>query len=116
MRTSGGARISTRIKFTDIEEYREKLMRGSTGGLSPEGSLAREQLRRLIEQAIERLPDALNAAQRPEPKVEMRWCSARSWGLRGPPCVSKYEGAPKNRQLQVRTDGHRDHVFGALLA
>ena len=44
-------------KVTDIEEYREKLMRGSTGGLSPEGSLAREQLRLLIEQAIGRLPD-----------------------------------------------------------
>ena len=45
-------------KVTDIEEYREKLMRGSTGGLSPEGSLARKQLRLLIEQAIGRLPDA----------------------------------------------------------
>ena len=45
-------------KVTDIEEYREKLMRGSTGGLSPDGSLAREQLRLLIEQAIARLPDA----------------------------------------------------------
>ena len=43
---------------TDIEEYREQLMRGSTGGLSPEGSLAREQLRFMIEQAIGRLPDA----------------------------------------------------------
>lgn len=45
-------------KVTDIEEYREKLMRGSTGGLSPDGSLAREQIRLLIEQAIARLPDA----------------------------------------------------------
>lgn len=45
-------------RVTDIEEYREKLMRGSTGGLSPEGSFAREQLRLLIEQAIGRLPDA----------------------------------------------------------
>ena len=45
-------------KVTDIEEYREKLMRGSTSGLSPEGSLALEQLRLLIEQAIGRLPDA----------------------------------------------------------
>ena len=42
---------------TDIDEYREKLMRGSTN-VSPEGSLAREQLRLLIEQAIGRLPDA----------------------------------------------------------
>jgi len=45
-------------KVADIEEYREKLMLGSTGGLSPEGALAREQLRLLIEQAIGRLPDA----------------------------------------------------------
>ncbi|MBA3527149.1 MAG: RNA polymerase sigma factor [Sphingomonas sp.] len=45
-------------KVTDIDEYREKLMRGSTSGLSPDGSLAREQLRILIEQAIGRLPDA----------------------------------------------------------
>ena len=44
-------------KVTDIEEYREKLMRGSTGGLSPDGSLAREQIRLLIEQAVARLPD-----------------------------------------------------------
>ena len=42
----------------DIDEYRDKLMRGSTGGLSPEGALARDQLRLSIEQAIGRLPDA----------------------------------------------------------
>jgi len=41
-----------------LEEYREKLMRGSTGGLSPEGAAARSQLRRLLEEAISRLPDS----------------------------------------------------------
>lgn len=40
-----------------MDEYREKLMRGSTDGLSPEGSAAREQLRRLLEEAIARLPE-----------------------------------------------------------
>lgn len=44
-------------KITDIEAYRETLMRGSTDSLSPEGSFAREQLRVLIEEAVGRLPD-----------------------------------------------------------
>ncbi len=42
----------------DLDEYREKLMRGSMNSLSPEGSILREQLRRLLEEAIARLPDA----------------------------------------------------------
>ena len=42
----------------DLDEYREKLMRGSTPALSPEGAAARGQLRRLLEEAIARLPDA----------------------------------------------------------
>jgi len=42
---------------TMLDEYREKLMGGSTTGL-PDGSLAREQIRRMLEQAIARLPDA----------------------------------------------------------
>ncbi|MEO7241025.1 MAG: RNA polymerase sigma factor [Sphingomicrobium sp.] len=44
--------------IVQIDEYREKLMRGSTGNGSPEAGVAREQLRLLIEQAIARLPDA----------------------------------------------------------
>lgn len=39
-----------------LDEYRDKLMRGSTGSLSPEDSTAREQLRRLLEGAIAGLP------------------------------------------------------------
>src|SRR5215213_6757421 len=39
-----------------LDEYREKLMRGSTTTL-PDGSLAREQIRRLLEEAIGRLPE-----------------------------------------------------------
>jgi RNA polymerase sigma-70 factor, ECF subfamily len=39
-----------------LDEYREKLMRGSTTTL-PDGSLAREQIRQMLEQAIGRLPD-----------------------------------------------------------
>ncbi|HEX8668069.1 MAG TPA: RNA polymerase sigma factor [Allosphingosinicella sp.] len=42
----------------DLDEYREKLMRGSTGSLSPDGAAARTQLRRLLEEAIGGLPDA----------------------------------------------------------
>jgi RNA polymerase sigma-70 factor (ECF subfamily) len=41
-----------------LEEYRDKLMRGSTNSLSPEDSAAREQLRRLLEGAIARLPES----------------------------------------------------------
>jgi RNA polymerase sigma-70 factor (ECF subfamily) len=39
-----------------LDEYREKLMRGSTTTL-PDGSLAREQIRRVLEEAIGRLPE-----------------------------------------------------------
>jgi RNA polymerase sigma-70 factor (ECF subfamily) len=41
-----------------LDEYRDKLMRGSTSSLSPEDSAAREQLRRLLEGAIARLPES----------------------------------------------------------
>ena len=41
-----------------LDEYRDKLMRGSTSSLSPEESAAREQLRRLLEGAIARLPES----------------------------------------------------------
>jgi RNA polymerase sigma-70 factor (ECF subfamily) len=41
---------------TILDDYREKLMRGSTTSL-PDQSLAREQVRRLLEEAIGRLPD-----------------------------------------------------------
>ena len=40
-----------------LDEYRDKLMRGSTSSLSPEDEAAREQLRRLLEGAIARLPE-----------------------------------------------------------
>lgn len=39
-----------------LDEYREKLMRGSTTTL-PDGSLAREQIRLILEAAIAKLPD-----------------------------------------------------------
>lgn len=39
-----------------MEEYRDKLMRGSTNG-QPDGALLRAQIRRLLEDAIARLPD-----------------------------------------------------------
>jgi RNA polymerase sigma-70 factor (ECF subfamily) len=41
-----------------LDEYRDKLMRGSTSTLTPEASVARDQLRRLLEQAIARLPES----------------------------------------------------------
>jgi RNA polymerase sigma-70 factor (ECF subfamily) len=40
-----------------LNDYREKLMQGSTGGGSPEQSQARAELRGLMEAAIARLPD-----------------------------------------------------------
>lgn len=40
-----------------LDEYREKLMRGSTSAAAPDAALAREQVRRLLEQAIADLPD-----------------------------------------------------------
>jgi RNA polymerase sigma-70 factor (ECF subfamily) len=41
-----------------IDEYREKLMRGSAAALSPEADIARAQLRGLLEAAIARLPES----------------------------------------------------------
>jgi RNA polymerase sigma-70 factor (ECF subfamily) len=40
-----------------LDDYREKLMRGSMEGTAPDAELARTQLRGLIEQAIAGLPD-----------------------------------------------------------
>jgi RNA polymerase sigma-70 factor (ECF subfamily) len=42
---------------TVIDEYREKLMRGSAHASSPEANLARDQLRTILESAISELPD-----------------------------------------------------------
>lgn len=39
-----------------IDDYREKLMSGSTGHATPDASLARAQIRQLLENAIARLP------------------------------------------------------------
>jgi RNA polymerase sigma-70 factor, ECF subfamily len=41
---------------TVLDDYREKLMRGSTSGTSPETEVARIQVRRLLEEAIAALP------------------------------------------------------------
>ena len=41
---------------TVLDDYREKLMRGSTSGTSPETEVARTQVRRLLEEAISALP------------------------------------------------------------
>ena len=41
---------------TVLDDYREKLMRGSTSGTSPETEMARTQVRRLLEEAISALP------------------------------------------------------------
>lgn len=41
-----------------LDEYREKLMRGSTSGTAPDAGLAREQIRSLLERAIADLPDS----------------------------------------------------------
>ena len=43
---------------TVLDDYREKLMRGSMSGTSPETELARVQIRRLLEHAISSLPEA----------------------------------------------------------
>ena len=45
-----------------IEEYREKLMRGSASSQSPETALMRRQIARLLERAIARLPDVFRPA------------------------------------------------------
>ena len=51
------ARLSTE-SVVQMDEYREKLMRGSASQSSPDSALAREQLRRLLEQAIAALPES----------------------------------------------------------
>lgn len=40
-----------------IEDYREKLMRGSLAQAAPDAALARAQIRRMLEEGIARLPD-----------------------------------------------------------
>ena len=40
-----------------IDDYREKLMRGSAAGASPDGAFAKAQIRQMLEAAIARLPD-----------------------------------------------------------
>ncbi len=58
-RRRAGARREARLdqgSVADIEEYRDKLMRGSMTA-SPDGTLARAQIRRVLEDAIGRLPD-----------------------------------------------------------
>ena len=42
---------------TLLDEYRDKMMRGSTTPSLPDGSLARLQIRQMLEEAIARLPD-----------------------------------------------------------
>ena len=42
---------------TVLDEYREKMMRGSTSSMLPDGSVAREQIRQLLEDAVAKLPD-----------------------------------------------------------
>ena len=41
-----------------LDEYREKMMRGSTSSMLPDGSVAREQIRQLLENAVAKLPDS----------------------------------------------------------
>jgi RNA polymerase sigma-70 factor (ECF subfamily) len=43
--------------ITVLDEYREKMMRGSTSSMLPDGSVAREQIRLLLENAVAKLPD-----------------------------------------------------------
>jgi len=44
-----------------LDEYREKLMRGSTSDAAPDAALARAQLRALLEQAVAALPDGFRS-------------------------------------------------------
>jgi len=46
---------------TVLDDYREKLMRGSMNGMSPDGELGRAQIRGLLEEAIARLPTPFRA-------------------------------------------------------
>lgn len=49
------SRLDT-TSVTVLDEYREKLMRGSASGTSPDVELARVQVRRLLDEAISALP------------------------------------------------------------
>ena len=40
-----------------LDDYREKLMRGSMSPAAPDAALAREQIRHMLEEAIEQLPE-----------------------------------------------------------
>ena len=49
------AHASSSVTF--LEDYKERLMRGSTTGTSPDAEMARIQVRGILEDAIARLPD-----------------------------------------------------------
>jgi len=62
-RVRAARRRRTRLDSTSVlimDEYRDKLMRGSAPP-SPDSTLAREQLRALLEKAIAELPDAFRS-------------------------------------------------------
>jgi RNA polymerase sigma-70 factor (ECF subfamily) len=59
----GRQRVAKRRQFAAgsgsvvvMEEYRDKLMRGSLHGSAPDSAIARDQIRGILEQAIARLP------------------------------------------------------------
>lgn len=41
-----------------LDEYRDKLMRGSSSAMLPDGALARQQIKLMLEQAIAQLPES----------------------------------------------------------
>jgi RNA polymerase sigma-70 factor (ECF subfamily) len=49
-------------RVTDMDDYKDKLMRGSMGHAAPDAELARTQMRRLMEKAIADLPDDFRLA------------------------------------------------------
>jgi RNA polymerase sigma-70 factor (ECF subfamily) len=59
MRVRAAKRRQTRLDSDSVvvlDEYREKLMQGSTSALPPDAAVARQQVRRMLEDAIARLP------------------------------------------------------------
>ena len=51
------AQLLRKLQSLVLDEYRDKLMRGSSTGTAPDAELGRSQVRALLEQAIGDLPD-----------------------------------------------------------
>ncbi|HWL47457.1 MAG TPA: RNA polymerase sigma factor [Sphingomonadaceae bacterium] len=86
-----------------MEEYRDKLMRGSLYGSAPDRAVARDQIRALLEQAIARLPSPFRLVFVLR-EVEGLSVAATAEALDIPPATVKTRHLRARRRLQRELD------------